>query len=101
MTRKALVNQSSGLVENVIEAGGDFVAPAGYTLITAETASPGDTWNGSLFTARAQTAEELRSEQVWVVYQRFLAAAESTKDNGSWGGMFHDLAVVLRWIEPD
>ena len=52
--RKAVIDgtgATSGLVENVIEAPADFVL-GGKTLINAKDGgSPGDTWDGTTFTA--------------------------------------------------
>jgi hypothetical protein len=66
MTRKAVV-RPDGLVENVIEAGEDFTLD-GRSLVDSDTASPGDTWDGSQFITPPQVAspptadEELDTE---------------------------------------
>lgn len=49
--RKALIRNSDGLVENIIEADEDFVPPNSYALRPAEAADIGHTWNGSEFVA--------------------------------------------------
>jgi len=49
--RKAVIKQTDGFVENVIEIeeGANWRLPEGYELVDGNDASPGDTWDGSQF----------------------------------------------------
>ncbi len=49
--RKAVVRQSDGFIENVIEIEPDstWQIPEGCSLMDAENGSPGDTWDGKKF----------------------------------------------------
>lgn len=49
--RKAVIRESDGFVENVIEikSGAKWQPPEGCYLIAAGKGSPGDTWNGEEF----------------------------------------------------
>ena len=50
MARYAIV--VGGVVVNVIEASPEFVASLGGTAIASAAAGPGDSWNGTAFTAQ-------------------------------------------------
>lgn len=49
MMRKAVVDEATGRVVNVIVADDSWKAPAGHVLLDAVEAQPGDTWNGRGF----------------------------------------------------
>lgn len=57
-TRCALVRASDGLVENVILADpADYQPEAGLSLIASDTAGPGDTYSGGVFTQPAPASD--------------------------------------------
>lgn len=60
--RKAVVRDSDGFVENVIEikANANWPIPEGHHLVQAKTSgSPGDTWDGKDFVRPAPVPVEL------------------------------------------
>lgn len=62
--RYALIDTKTGIVANVVEVeeGDGSTAPEGFSLMPAETASIGDTWNGDSFISPpgpVPTTEEL------------------------------------------
>lgn len=46
MARKALIDKTTGLVVNIIEADNDWVPPDGFFTLTRVAAHIGDSWNG-------------------------------------------------------
>lgn len=55
----AIVNLSTGLVENVIVADSGFVAPDGFQAVASTTAAIGDTYSNGTFTPPAPTQAQL------------------------------------------
>lgn len=66
MTRRALVRDDDGLVENVIIIGDDYQAPSGYSLLDIPEASKGDIWNGrSLVKKQSEPSDLDKVRDAW------------------------------------
>jgi hypothetical protein len=63
--RYALIKILDGLVENVIELSNpaDWNVPNGYQLLSSETASVGDTWNGEEFIKPEPSPEDITAQK--------------------------------------
>ncbi|CUW37699.1 conserved protein of unknown function [Magnetospirillum sp. XM-1] len=61
MIRTAIIE--NGIVTNVVmhDSGSDWVAPEGAALVASETASLGDCWDGSQFTAQPPSPEQINA----------------------------------------
>lgn len=98
--RKAVVRDSDGHVENVVEHDpeSDWSPPSGHSLIDAdEDAEPGGTWDGSQFIPRdrsppewyeaqgvmSRQTQKLISEQYRVAGQNAIAAEQAIQANAN------------------
>lgn len=94
MGRYAVINGT--IVENVIEA---LIAPiiAGRTVVQSNTASPGDAYNGSVFTPRVLSVTEQRAALAQTRLINGRARLQQIRDQAaaaSTGGAFASLATA-------
>mgnify|MGYP001615882044 CR=1 FL=1 len=100
--RKAVIESATGKVVNVIEIadGATWTLPMGHSLRDAGNASPGDTWDGAKFVARAPTAEQIVATKREAARVKAVTAILANKTGAPWGVILYDVAVAQGLIEP-
>lgn len=108
MARKALIEESTGKVVNVVEfedGAFNWQPPIGHKLMEAANGSPGDTWDGTKFIPREPTPEQIaereKAQKQQEVRERAIAAIKANKGGAPWGNILYDLAVAQGLIEPE
>ena len=98
MTRKALIRESDGFGENVIEVdpGSGYTPPDGCTLKDSSEASPGDTWDGHEYVRSGKTQRTPEAE----LRAGMLEIIKANKDT-AWGSVMYAEALAKGEIEID
>ena len=97
--RKALIENTTGLVVNMVEAGADWKPPVGHAVIAPGTGNIGDTWDGAKFVTPPPSPEQVARTKREEARARAITAIKANKTGAPWGVILHDLALAQEWIE--